>query len=133
MTSGLAEALKPKRAQRTKEMKELIAREYSQNDPELRKLQTETKSAQKRISDLRKSFPKVMVMRDGKPRETKVLTRGIYNNPTDVVVSSNTPKSLPPFPNNAPKNRLGLAAWLVDAQHPLTARVTVNRIWQQFF
>ena len=114
-------------------MKELIAREYSQNDPELRKLQTETKSAQKRISDLRKGFPKVMVMRDGKPRETKVLTRGIYNNPTDVVVSSNTPKSLLPFPKNAPKNRLGLAAWLVDAQHPLTARVTVNRIWQQFF
>jgi hypothetical protein len=132
-TSGLAEALKTKPAQRSKEMKELIAREYSQNDPELLKLQTETQSAQKRISDLRKSFPKVMVMRDGKPRETKVLTRGVYNNPTDVVVSSNTPKSLPPFPKNVPKNRLGLAAWLVDGKHPLTARVTVNRIWQQFF
>ena len=114
-------------------MKELIAREYSQNDPELLKLQTETKSAQKRIGDLRKSFPKVMVMRDGTKRETRVLTRGIYNKPTDIVVSSDTPASLPKFPKSAPRNRLGLAVWLVDEQHPLTARVTVNRIWQQFF
>ena len=83
-------------------MKALIAREYSQNDSELKKLQTETESAQKRINDLRKSFPKVMVMRDGTKRETRVLTRGIYNKPTDIVVSSNTPASLPKLPNNAP-------------------------------
>jgi len=132
-TSGLTKALKTKPDQRSKEMKELIAREYSQNDSELKKLQTETESAQKRINDLRKSFPKVMVMRDGTKRETRVLTRGIYNKPTDIVVSSNTPASLPKLPKSAPRNRLGLAVWLVDEQHPLTARVTVNRIWQQFF
>ena len=90
-------------------------------------------AAKKRITAIRKSFPKVMVMRDGKPRQTKVLTRGVYNQPSDVVVTSNTPESLPTFPEGAPKNRLGLAVWLVDEQHPLTARVTVNRIWQQFF
>ena len=90
-------------------------------------------AAKKRITAIRKSFPKVMVMRDGKPRQTKVLTRGVYNQPSDVVVTSNTPESLPAFPEGAPKNRLGLAVWLVDEQHPLTARVTVNRIWQQFF
>ncbi|MDP6903707.1 MAG: DUF1549 and DUF1553 domain-containing protein, partial [Verrucomicrobiota bacterium] len=132
-TSDLTKALKTKPDQRSKEMKELIAREYSQNDSELKKLQTETESAQKRINDLRKSFPKVMVMRDGTKRETRVLTRGIYNKPTDIVVSSNTPASLPKLPKSAPRNRLGLAVWLVDEQHPLTARVTVNRIWQQFF
>ena len=74
-----------------------------------------------------------MVMRDGTKRETRVLTRGVYNKPTDIVVTSNTPASLPAFPENAPRNRLGLAVWLVDPKHPLTARVTVNRIWQQFF
>jgi len=132
-TNGLTEALKTKPGKRTKAMRELIAREYSQNDPELKKLQAETESAQKRINDLRKSFPKVMVMRDGTKRETRVLTRGIYNKPTDIVVSSNTPASLPKLPKSAPRNRLGLAVWLVDEQHPLTARVTVNRIWQQFF
>jgi len=90
-------------------------------------------AAKKRITAIRKSFPKVMVMRDGKSRQTKVLTRGVYNQPSDVVVASDTPESLPTFPEGAPKNRLGLAVWLVDEQHPLTARVTVNRIWQQFF
>ncbi len=132
-TSGFVEALKTKPTRRSKEMKELIAREYNKNDPELKKLQAEIESAQKRISDLRKSFPKVMVMRDGTKRETRVLTRGTYNKPTDIVVSSNTPASLPKFPKNASRNRLGLAEWLVDERHPLTARVTVNRIWQQFF
>ena len=132
-SNGLTEALKVKPDQRSKEMRELIAREYSQNDSELKKLKAETASAQKRINNLRNSFPKVMVMRDGTKRETRVLTRGIYNKPTDIVVSSNTPNSLPKFPQNAPRNRLGLAMWLMDEQNPLTARVTVNRIWQQFF
>ena len=132
-TSGFAEALKTKPAQRTKEMKELIAREYSQKDPEFRKLQTETESAQKRISDLRKGFPKVMVMKEmDKPRETKVLVRGLYNQPS-TTVPINTPTSLPPLAKDAPRNRLGLANWLMDKRHPLAARVTVNRIWQQFF
>jgi len=82
---------------------------------------------------LRKAFLKVMVMRDGTKRETRVLIRGVYNKPTDIVVGSNTPESLPPLPEDAPRNRLGLAEWLVNPKHPLTARVTVNRIWQQFF
>jgi hypothetical protein len=132
-TSGLTEALKTKPAQRTKEMKELIAREYSQKDSELQKLRKETESAQKRISDLRKSFPKVMVMKEmDKPRETKVLVRGLYNQPS-TTVPINTPTSLPPLAKDAPRNRLGLANWLMDKRHPLAARVTVNRIWQQFF
>ena len=129
----LLTALQAEPAKRTVAMKEIVSKAYSLNDPELRRLQTETDAAKKRINDLRKAFPKVMVMRDGTKRETRVLIRGVYNKPTDIVVGSNTPKSLPPLPEDAPRNRLGLAEWLVNPKHPLTARVTVNRIWQQFF
>ena len=129
----LLAALKAEPAKRTAAMKQTIAQAYSLNDPELRKLQTESDAAKKRIDDMRRGFPKVMVMRDGTKRETRVLTRGVYNKPTDIVVTSGTPASLPAFPESAPRNRLGLAVWLVDPKHPLTARVTVNRIWQQFF
>ena len=44
-----------------------------------------------------------------------------------------TPGSLPPFPKDQPRNRLGLARWLTDRRHPLAARVVVNRIWRMHF
>jgi len=61
-----------------------------------------------------------------------VLYRGMYDQPRDKVMAS-TPSVLPPMPASFPRNRLGLAHWLVDAGHPLTARVTVNRFWQELF
>jgi hypothetical protein len=79
------------------------------------------------------SIPRVMVMQDmPKPRETFVLIKGAYDKHADVV-TANTLASLPPLAADAPKNRLALARWLVSPGHPLTARVTVNRMWQQFF
>ena len=65
-------------------------------------------------------------------RETFVLIRGEYNKPGDKVTRG-TPQALPPMPAGVPNNRLGLAQWLVAPSHPLTARVTVNRFWQQLF
>ncbi|HXJ76995.1 MAG TPA: DUF1553 domain-containing protein, partial [Candidatus Dormibacteraeota bacterium] len=67
-----------------------------------------------------------------KPRETFMLMRGEYDKKGDKVTPG-LPAFLPPFPSGAPTNRLGLARWLVDPNHPLTARVTVNRFWQQYF
>ncbi|MDA1232833.1 MAG: DUF1549 and DUF1553 domain-containing protein, partial [Planctomycetota bacterium] len=77
-------------------------------------------------------IPRVMIMSDDKPRETSILSRGEYLNPTDKV-SFATPAFLPPQPADAPKNRLGLAEWLIASENPLTARVQVNRFWQHYF
>jgi hypothetical protein len=61
-----------------------------------------------------------------------ILFRGDYDKRRDPV-KPNTPKALPPMPDDLPRNRLGLARWLVRPEHPLTARVTVNRFWQEVF
>lgn len=67
-----------------------------------------------------------------KPRETFILKRGAYDLPGDPV-SRAIPKVFGTLPPSYPKNRLGLAKWFTDPKNPLTARVTVNRLWQQFF
>ena len=59
-----------------------------------------------------------------------ILNRGDYDKRKDQV-KAGTPAVLPPFPSDLPKNRLGFAQWLVRPEHPLTARVTVNRFWQE--
>ncbi len=76
--------------------------------------------------------PKVMVMSDAKPRKTSILNRGQYLQPAESVTFA-TPEFLLPMPEGAPANRLGFAQWLVSDEHPLTARVQVNRMWQYFF
>lgn len=82
---------------------------------------------------INRSLPRVMVMEDmPQPRATFMLDRGSYEKPTTKVDSA-VPASLPPVPAGAPRSRLGLARWLVAPENPLTARVTVNRVWQQFF
>jgi hypothetical protein len=93
---------------------------------ELDKLAAELKTAQEAV-------PTTMVMGEmEQPRETFVLARGQYDAPTDKV-EPGLPAVFPPLPEGAPNNRLGLAQWLVSRDNPLTARVTVNRIWQQVF
>ncbi len=78
-------------------------------------------------------LPSALVMEELKtPRQTHVFVRGDYRKKGDVVTAM-VPAVLPPMPADLPKNRLGLARWLVSKDHPLTARVTVNRYWQQFF
>ncbi len=78
------------------------------------------------------TLPRVMVMSDDMPRETNILDRGAYLAKKDKV-TFDAPGFLPPLPKDAPKNRLGLAQWLFSPEHPLAARVQVNRQWQQFF
>lgn len=65
-------------------------------------------------------------------RKTYILKRGVYDAPGDEV-QPGTPKSILPFNDKYPKNRLGLSQWLFDKKNPLTARVYVNILWQEFF
>lgn len=75
----------------------------------------------------------IMVMRElPQPKKAYVLTRGEYDKRTEEVGPA-TPAALTPFPKDAPMNRLGFARWLTAPDHPLTARVTVNRLWNGFF
>jgi len=78
---------------------------------------------------------RVMVMEERKdPVKTYVLARGAYDKPIkDRLRERTAPGFLPPMPKDAPKNRLGLAQWSVAPENPLTARVEVNRLWQQVF
>ncbi len=74
----------------------------------------------------------VMVMNDSAPKTTFILNRGEYDQPTDSVVAD-TPEIIYPFSEELPRNRLGLAKWIVDKNNPLTARVFVNRVWGMLF
>ena len=89
-------------------------------------LETERRTIENKI-------PSTMVMSEmAAPRDTFVLMRGAYDKPGDKVAPA-VPSFLPPMPADAPRNRLGLARWLLDPGNPLTARVTVNRYWQIYF
>ncbi len=98
------------------------------------------RDADRQLTELRQqrrtfyeNLPTVMVMQEmEQPRETHVLIRGQYDRPGDKV-ESGVPAAFPAMPAHAPNNRLGLARWLVSPDHPLTARVAVNRFWQLYF
>jgi mono/diheme cytochrome c family protein len=86
-----------------------------------------------RKAQLEETIPTTMVMQEmKKPRETFILGRGDYRNHGEKV-SPNVPSWLASLPKDVSANRLGLAKWLVNPAHPLTARVTVNRYWQNYF
>jgi len=90
-------------------------------------------AARRRRDDLAEQPQEVMVMREmPEPKTAYVLERGDYDKRGEMV-EPNTPAALPPFPADQPRNRLGLARWLIDPDHPLLARVTVNRLWQSLF
>ncbi len=98
---------------------------WSQAMKAIDKLRTEEEKLQQQI-------PHVMIMRDEKKRETRVLNRGNYEMPGDKVEPA-VPSFLPQLPAGTRADRLALAKWLVSPQHPLMSRVTVNRLWQMFF
>ncbi|MEJ7591093.1 MAG: DUF1553 domain-containing protein [Planctomycetaceae bacterium] len=94
---------------------------------------TALQSVRGALAQFHDGLKEIMVMRElPEPKKAYVLYRGEYTQRREEVFAG-TPAVLSPFPKDAPKNRLGLAKWLTDPQHPLTARVTVNRVWQSLF
>jgi hypothetical protein len=79
------------------------------------------------------SLPTTMVMEEmAEPRKTYLRKRGAYHH-LGAEVTRAVPEIFPPMSSDQPRNRLGFARWLVSGQHPLTARVAVNRYWQLYF
>ena len=104
-----------------------------QRSPEFKQSYDEVSQLRRESEAIDKAIPTTLVAKEAeKPRETVMLLRGEYDKKGDRV-SAGVPSILPPFPQDTPTNRLGLATWLLDPSNPLTARVTVNRFWQQYF
>ncbi|TWU15715.1 Planctomycete cytochrome C [Allorhodopirellula heiligendammensis] len=94
---------------------------------------TELTAARETQDRLLDAIAEIMVMRElPEPRDTFVLGRGVYDQHQERVTAA-TPATLPPMDDDEPRNRLGLAHWLTRDDHPLTARVAVNRYWQLLF
>lgn len=111
-----------------------LRRYYRQTrSPEMRAIAEELDHARAERSALEGALPLTLVMEErAERRPTHRLHRGEYDKPREEV-SPGVPEALPPLAEGEPRDRLGLARWLVDPEHPLTARVTVNRLWQQCF
>ena len=102
-------------------------------DPDVRRARTDLRAARRELAAALDATPEIMTMvESATPRTARVLARGRYDMPGDIV-EPGTPAILPTLPADAPRSRLGLADWMLDPGHPLTARVAVNRLWMIAF
>ena len=122
-------------ASQTKELSAyFIERAYTKTAKALEPLQAKIEQVERHRKALEEQFPTTLIFREkgGTPKPAFLLKRGEYDQRGDKV-ERGVPAFLPPLPAGAPVNRLGLANWLVASNHPLTARVAVNRFWLQVF
>jgi hypothetical protein len=126
-------ASRPANKRSPKDVEDLFSWWLPENDSAYHTLQTKQTSLQQEEAMLKARGTVAHVMQE-KPQEAMayVLFRGEYDKRRDPVKPS-TPHALPPMPADLPHNRLGLAEWLLRPEHPLPARVTVNRFWQELF
>lgn len=106
--------------------------EYEQRKKNVEAAEENADHRKAEIGQLEAEYPFVMIMRDNKPRKAFILERGQYDAPGEEV-QPGLISTLSAVPGDIPMNRLALARWLTDGQHPLTARVLVNRLWEQLF
>jgi Protein of unknown function (DUF1553)/Protein of unknown function (DUF1549)/Concanavalin A-like lectin/glucanases superfamily/Planctomycete cytochrome C len=132
--TGFAEWLRIPVDQRSENQRQQIQQFYlNRIDAVYPALQKKISEVKKEKSAVHESYPAVMVLREmNPPRETFVLKRGQYDQPTDKVVSKAPAVMLKPE-SESPNDRLTLARWIASDANPLTARVTMNRWWQNYF
>lgn len=134
--SGLLRLPEEKRNQGQKRAAtEFFLRTGDHGNPEWKRFGDEALAKRDTLREVNESILQIMIMEENpteKKRETHIFARGDYAQPGKAVTAG-TPAFLPPLPSDRPADRLALAQWLVRADHPLTARVAVNRIWQQIF
>lgn len=121
-------------AELSEEQKKLL-REYFMLavSPAQQEFRQQLKEIRARFTDSVGTVPELMVMQEMKqPRKAYVLDRGLYDSHREEV-QPDLPNSILPMKKDLPRNRLGYAKWLIDPDHPLTARVAVNRYWQLLF
>ena len=117
--------------QRPPEQTQRLAGFYRSIAPALKPLRDEMAQLEKN-RPVPPTLPILRELADGQRRKTHLLIKGSFLNPGPEVEPA-VPAALSPFPPDSPKNRLGVARWLVHPDNPLTARVTVNRFWAQLF
>lgn len=106
-----------------------LRRQDEQIQSQLKTLQ----EARQKLCAIQDALKEIMVMRESPVQQVSyILGRGAYDNRGEAVQPA-TPGVLTAYPDGQPRNRLGLARWLADPQHPLTSRVAVNRLWQLCF
>lgn len=118
--------------QRAPEQREKLQAYFTAHAPATLPLRISLANLEEHLRALTDKFPTMVMDEAENPRETFILNRGDYSQPTEKV-SVGTPAVLPPPVEGAPANRLGLAEWIVMRGNPLTARVAVNRVWQSLF
>ena len=123
------------KSEKTEQEKALLAKYYTtQIDNRGQALLREKRKQIAQMIELRREAPTTLVMHEKENPQpfAHVLIRGAYDNEGEKVLSG-TPSMLPPINKTEQLNRLDLAKWLVSDEHPLTARVTINRFWQNLF
>jgi hypothetical protein len=134
MARDLVRVVSKPAEQRTPQERDRVFRWYLATlDDESRALDAAVKVREEEAAQIRArgTVAHVMQERPGEPM-AYILFRGEYDKRRDPV-KANTPAVFPPMPPELPRNRLGLAQWLIRPEHPLFARVTVNRFWQELF
>jgi hypothetical protein len=131
MPADVEEVLLVPEERRTAEQNQRLLQQFLMTAPELAKERAEIDRLHKQLP----AYPTTLVLRERppeNPRPTFVHSRGEFLQPKERV-EPEVFSILPPLPQDAPRNRLGLARWLVSAENPLTGRVTMNRQWASFF
>ena len=130
-TDAISDGLSIERNKRSEQQVTKLRQHFHRLDETYTNRQANIELLKEQVAKLEPSTTLVMVEL-GEPRSTNILLRGQYQQPGPPVIAD-TPARLNPFPADQPRNRLGLARWMVGGDNPLVARVAVNRWWQEIF